>query len=994
MVSDRELIDIVIRLLNGHGDKQDIEQLHNWKQTSFDRNVNQQAKYIINIGEAEGIKIGDSLNTELLEEIRDLLRSQSVTSDLDIDWQKMSQVMLEEYQRLTTNPLTAGEGVFHSSDRVYVRLGLVERKRKARHKEDVSPEKGSELYQETEITQRFKNKEFLEQVLKLGQSPKSQGKRIAIIGEPGAGKTTLLQHIAKWVTEQIEEAIVIWISLADLRGQELEFYLLEKWLQAVARRLGQAEVTPQVKDAFVTQFQQGRVWLLLDGVDEMQVSSVNPLSEISQQVRMGGLLSQAKIVLTCRVNLWDSNYNALDTFDTYRTLEFSYPQQVEQFIDNWFSSLSPEEQQTGQNLCTALKEQGKERIRDLVKNPLRLTLLCFNWYLGNGKLPDTKAGLYEQFVDDFYEWKREQFTTTGKQRRQLNEALGELAREAIDNEETRFRLKQEFVCEYLGKPDDEDSLFSLVLRLGWLNKVGVDGDNPRKGVYAFFHPSFQEYFAALVIDDWHYFLNHIPENPSHPDASYRIFESQWKEVFLLWLGRKDIAKEQKDTFIRTLKEFEDKCGDFYTYRAYFLAVEGFAEFRDCTLASEMMRQIMRWGLGNFRDDLLEFQIFPDIIFQKLPVSIREEAKALLTKIERQQVIEALIEILDNSYSNVTSFEVVKTLGEIALGNEQAIMALVNFLKNTEDKFNRDRAIASLGKIAVGNQIAIQVLKEILHKTPDDNWYTLYLIDEAIENISSLDRQQVRQRNQNSVVDKNTRGYTKLVNNLENSNSDSIKEQLTEYLIEILNTPKCIRQTVAMSLEKNDTYSELKGLASLLKSPDDACQADVDSLKRGVVESEQLMIALLSLLETSESTREGISGKLRQVDRNTKDRNHKITLILLETLVEVPVHRWGVDTGINKFAQGNKQSIKSLIKIMLSTENRFTRFHIASILEKNIPKSLLELTIVSCRKYINEQHQMVDFERFNPYYSIIWNCTKNVIYPKFYQWWHSQMSSSS
>ncbi|EKE96734.1 hypothetical protein FDUTEX481_06399 [Tolypothrix sp. PCC 7601] len=26
--------------------------------------------------------------------------------------------------------------------------------------------------------------------------------------------------------------------------------------------------------------------------------------------------------------------------------------------------------------------------------------LCFNWYLGEGKLPETKAGLYEQFVGD------------------------------------------------------------------------------------------------------------------------------------------------------------------------------------------------------------------------------------------------------------------------------------------------------------------------------------------------------------------------------------------------------------------------------------------------------------------------------------------------------------------------------------------------------------------------------------------------------------------
>ncbi|HEY9691105.1 MAG TPA: NACHT domain-containing protein [Oculatellaceae cyanobacterium] len=133
------------------------------------------------------------------------------------------------------------------------------------------PEQGSLLYEETEITQRFEHEQFLEQVLRQGQSSKSRGKRLAIIGEPGAGKTTLLQQIAQWVTQQGEGAIVIWVSLADLRGQELEAYLLEQWLQAVVRKLGQAEASSQVKDAFVAQFQHGQVWLLLDGVDETHI---------------------------------------------------------------------------------------------------------------------------------------------------------------------------------------------------------------------------------------------------------------------------------------------------------------------------------------------------------------------------------------------------------------------------------------------------------------------------------------------------------------------------------------------------------------------------------------------------------------------------------------------------------------------------------------------------------------------------------------------------
>ena len=445
----------------------------------------------------EYARFADSLETHDLEAHRELL--QPTTPLPNIDWQAVSQAMLEEQLRLTTNPLTSGEGISYRTEQVYVPLGLVERKRQTRRREDVPPEQGSLLYEETEITRRFEHEQFLEQVLWQGQSPKSGGKRLAIIGEPGAGKTTLLQQIAQWVSEQVEGAIAILVSLADLRGQELEPYLLERWLQAVARKLGQAEASPQFKDAFVAQFQPGRVWLLLDGVDEMQVSSGNPLAEISRQVRMGGLLSQARIVLTCRLNLWDGDRNGLDTFDTYRTLEFSYPQQVEQFIRQWFAGERLEGR--AEQLCAALKAPGKERIRDLVKNPLRLMLLCSIWYRWEGTLPETKAGLYKQFVADFYEWHRKQFPTTAEQRSRLNAALAELAKEAIDKELTRFRLRHDFVREFLGERDEPDSLFELALQLGWLNKVGVEVENPRKAVYAFFHPTFQEYFAALAISE-------------------------------------------------------------------------------------------------------------------------------------------------------------------------------------------------------------------------------------------------------------------------------------------------------------------------------------------------------------------------------------------------------------------------------------------------------------------------------------------------------------
>lgn len=216
---------------------------------------------------------------------------------LTTDWHRISVQLLEERLRLTTNPIMRGENIADRVDQMYVPLGLMERKKVPRRSQDVSPERGSTLYrepqpsetEEVELIQRFEYDQFLEQVLQRRQSPKSQGKRVAIIGEPGAGKTTLLQQIAQWVAKTLPESVVIWVSLADLQSDSLEAYLEKRWLQSVIREAGGAEVSPIDQRGFAEQFKQGHVWLLLDGLDEMQVSG-NPLSNMQRQIQEGGWL--------------------------------------------------------------------------------------------------------------------------------------------------------------------------------------------------------------------------------------------------------------------------------------------------------------------------------------------------------------------------------------------------------------------------------------------------------------------------------------------------------------------------------------------------------------------------------------------------------------------------------------------------------------------------------------------------------------------------------
>ncbi len=355
-----------------------------------------------------------------------------------------------------------------------------------------------------------------------------------------------------------------------------------------------------------------------------------------------------------------------------------------------------------QQLREALAAPGKERIRDLVKNPLRCSLLCGTWQSLDGDLPDTKAKLYQRFVTTLYQWKKPHLNWI--QQQDLNAALGKLALSGMLNETERFQLRESVGYRVMGA-----SQFELACRLGWLNLVARDAETA-EGIYAFYHPTFQEYFAALAVEDWHFFLNHFPKNPQHPDARYRIFEKQWKEVILLWLGREEVGKEEKEGFIKALVKFKVGWDKFYGYRAYFLAAAGIAEFKDCSLADEIVSQIVIWGFGYFNKQKQEWRTFLDPIVDR--------AREVVKETDREKAGSALVELIRNSGDEYTRRRATKSLGEIGKYHPETISALVELIGTSQDEHTRCVAAESLGKIEKNNPVAIATLVELLRKSVD------------------------------------------------------------------------------------------------------------------------------------------------------------------------------------------------------------------------------------------------------------------------------------
>lgn len=568
---------------------------------------------------------------------QELEQKEQQKPSIEIDLYGRALALLNEQLELSSNALTGSDRQVFQRDDIYIPLGLVERQaRSQRQSESDTPERGADLYRETEILRSVSEEDFFNQVLQQGQS-QSQGRRVAIIGEAGSGKTTRLQAIAEWIFENPLNTgdVAIWIPLGAIGKKPLREYLLQDWLRDAAGSLGNPPLEWQT--ALETLLSSGKLWLLLDGVDEMAVAS--PLQHLAEQLRQPWARS-VRVVLTCRLNVWEANKNALYAFDVFRNLDFS-PDQVNDFITR---SLG----EPGQALQTALQQPGKERIRNLVKNPLRLMLLCRLWQQGESQLPDTKAGLYAQFVQQIYDWKAEiilnkyswtEATYHAKQL-QLNRALGELAKRAIKGETSRFRLSERFVQQVMDEVDPE--LLGIAKDIGWLNVVGVAVENPLETVYAFYHPTFEEYFAALEIEDDAFFL--APDegdylyNPRKAiTGTYHVLEPQWREVFLFWLGRDDINSVSKKILINRLLRFEGyplnlaDLPSFYYYQAWFLAGVGIGQFIDCqaSICNAITWQLCQWAFGYFHGEKKQWIVYQNPIREGALSSLRESNSFLV-----------------------------------------------------------------------------------------------------------------------------------------------------------------------------------------------------------------------------------------------------------------------------------------------------------------------------------------------------------------------------
>lgn len=219
-------------------------------------------------------------------------------------------------------------------------------------------------------------------------------------------------------------------------------------------------------------------------------------------------------------------------------------------------------------------------------------------------------------------------------------------------------------------------------------------------------------------------------------GNYLVFESAYQDDILNWLKRKDINKFQKDAFIEALIHFQDECGEFYNYQAYFLAAKYINTFSDSNFADEIINKLLFLSFDFFRTD-------KDNINRK----IEKKAQQAIKYTDITTLVISLENLIQNTNNQNILLAASKKLIELDPNNQIAISTLVKILQYIEDKNILFKNLGFLVKKSIIPKDLADVLVELLDQIKSGNsvefeaWVSntfYYLKKIAIDNQQAID----------------------------------------------------------------------------------------------------------------------------------------------------------------------------------------------------------------------------------------------------------------
>jgi formylglycine-generating enzyme required for sulfatase activity len=392
---------------------------------------------------------------------------------------------------------------------------------------------------------------------------------VVILGDPGAGKSTVLKHLAlitaknRSLSDQSKNKPKLPIimpvaayaaSLAENADLSIEDYLPEYYRKVRG-------VSDDLSSLFSSALNEGRVILLLDGLDE--VTDVGQRVFVSERIKdfyNWHRTAGNKFVLTSRVVGYYEAPLPGDDLNHFVLLDFG-PAEIAQFAEKWTLAFEianrgdndearrSAEDEHGKLLATIHANRSVER---LAANPLLLTILALIHRQGT-ELPRRRVELYELYIKTLISsWARAR-NLDGRPIGPMDEVeavklLAPLAywmhaekpSGTAHEQELRRRITDYFVAKKGLTFDDAqheaDHFFDDVRRFAGL--LTERGDR----MYGFVHLTFEEYLAAREI----VLRGQVDRTKSLELFRKHLYEASWHEVILLALGYISILAKEED----------------------------------------------------------------------------------------------------------------------------------------------------------------------------------------------------------------------------------------------------------------------------------------------------------------------------------------------------------------------------------------------------------------------------------------------------------------
>lgn len=382
----------------------------------------------------------------------------------------------------------------------------------------------------------------------LGQTSQSQisgmsavqaNSKLRLLGKPGCGKTTFLQHLAIECNQGNFAAnlLPIFIPLRDFAddSQETGTFSLLNYIRAELIADGITE-QPTAK----TLLREGRVLLLLDGLDE--VSHQDNHAVLKEIRRFSEKYPQNLLIVTCRTA---AKTFTLKGFTDVEIAPFTQSQIVA-FAQKWFAVFTKKNDLDDLDLAVQfiakLDLPENLSLRRLVVTPLFLHLACWVFHRQE-KFPQQKAEFYKQCLDlllgkwDEIRGIERDEVYQGFLLPQKLKLMSQIAAATFERGDYFFEQKtvEQQIGDFISNlpnastEPEELQLDSEVILKAIELQHGLLAERMR-GIFSFSSLTFQEYFTARKIVASHNL--HSLERDLERLVSH-ITEPRWREIFLL-----------------------------------------------------------------------------------------------------------------------------------------------------------------------------------------------------------------------------------------------------------------------------------------------------------------------------------------------------------------------------------------------------------------------------------------------------------------------------